>query len=94
MARQVERYKMKCVYDLEQGTHVAAPRVRKEGEWVRWSDVAPLLADATEPAPNTQSAAIVQIADDIDERVSPNGDGVIRMQPVVLRRWVRQLRAL
>ena len=40
------RYKMKCVYDNEQGTHIAVPRIRQEGEWVKFKDHAESLSTA------------------------------------------------
>jgi len=40
------RYKMKCIYDCEEGTHVSVPRIRKEGEWVKFDDHVESLSKA------------------------------------------------
>ena len=36
---ELKRYKMKCIYDGEEGTSVAVPMIRENGEYVKYDDI-------------------------------------------------------
>jgi hypothetical protein len=61
MARQIQRYEIGPAIISNEA--VAVVRLSDSGEWVLWSDVAPILAEVDKPAHNTGSPKLPTLAE-------------------------------
>ena len=79
MARQIQLY----TPDSDSQQHLAFMVPCDNGEYVRWSDVAPILAEVDKPARNSASDAIARITEVLDNPDTCDGAKVSLINIIV-----------